>query len=147
MPIDANGNLTADGTRSYNWDTKNRVRASMVPAAHIERVFDGSDGAVSVLRFDSQIQTSETHRVWCGSTLCEERQYDGTTIKKRLLAFGEVAQGGSGFYTADHLGSVRELTDASGNLVSRQEYDPFGRVIRSGSSWWAARGFAVTCPL
>jgi RHS repeat-associated protein len=26
--------------------------------------------------------------------------------------------------------------------VSRQEYDPFGGVIRSGSSWWPARGFA-----
>jgi len=41
------------------------------------------------------------------------------------------------FYTRDHLGSIREMTDSAGALVARYEYDPFGRrsanLITSGA--------------
>jgi RHS repeat-associated protein len=32
------------------------------------------------------------------------------------------------FFSYDHLGSLREVTDASGNVVSRYDYDPYGRL-------------------
>jgi len=31
------------------------------------------------------------------------------------------------FYTRDHLGSIRELTDSTGALRARYDYDPYGR--------------------
>lgn len=31
------------------------------------------------------------------------------------------------YYTRDHLGSVREMTDSSGNIQARYDYDPYGR--------------------
>ena len=31
------------------------------------------------------------------------------------------------YYTSDHLGSVREMTNSSGTIVARYDYDPFGR--------------------
>src|SRR5277367_4329804 len=31
------------------------------------------------------------------------------------------------YYTRDHLGSVREMTDSSGTIVARYSYDPYGR--------------------
>lgn len=32
------------------------------------------------------------------------------------------------YFSYDHLGSVREVTDGSGNVVSRYDYDPYGRL-------------------
>lgn len=66
--------------------------------------------------------------VWCpGDTQpCEER--DGSNnVTKRFYDFGEQINGTAYFTTLDHLGSVREMTDASGNLIARYDYDPFGR--------------------
>jgi len=34
---------------------------------------------------------------------------------------------GNYFYTRDHLGSIRELTDIKGNVRARYTYDPYGR--------------------
>jgi len=31
------------------------------------------------------------------------------------------------YYTRDHLGSVREMTDSSGTILTRYTYDPYGR--------------------
>src|SRR5476651_1538917 len=31
------------------------------------------------------------------------------------------------YYTRDHLGSVREMMDNSGNIQARYDYDPYGR--------------------
>jgi len=138
---DANGNLTGDGSRTLTWDAKNRVLQLAIPGAHIEQLFDGSGRVVTTRVFDGEIQTNESRRIWCGATPCEDRASDGVTIQKRYLAFGELVGGAGGSYTADHLGSVRELTDTAGNLITRQDYDPFGRVTRVGSSWWPARGF------
>jgi len=35
------------------------------------------------------------------------------------------------YYTRDHLGSVRELCDGSGNKLTRYSYDPYGRTTAS----------------
>src|SRR6185369_8445214 len=32
------------------------------------------------------------------------------------------------YFSFDHLGSVREVTDSSGNVVGRYDYDPYGRL-------------------
>ena len=34
------------------------------------------------------------------------------------------------YYTRDHLGSVREMTDSSGVVQARYDYDPYGRVTK-----------------
>jgi len=42
---------------------------------------------------------------------------------------GGMRSGSSSYYFSfDHLGSVREVTDSSGNVVSRYDYDPYGRL-------------------
>jgi len=38
--------------------------------------------------------------------------------------------GANYFYTRDHLGSIRELTDANGNLRARYDYDPYGQLTK-----------------
>jgi RHS repeat-associated protein len=71
--------------------------------------------------------------VWCGNRICEERDASGSTTTKRFFAEGEQRVGGSDaglyYYSRDHLGSVREVTDASGNVVSQLDYDAWGNEV------------------
>jgi len=66
-----------------------------------------------------------------GNTLAEKRDATGGTVKVRYLGQGEQRIGGTDaglyYYTRDHLGSVRELVDASGNVRARYDYGPWGR--------------------
>ena len=58
--------------------------------------------------------------------MAEER--DATnTVQKRFFAQGEQIGSQSYYYTYDHLGSVTEMTDSSGNIQARYDYDPYGR--------------------
>jgi RHS repeat-associated protein len=81
-----------------------------------------SGAGVSVKRF-----------VWCGSQICEERDSSGLTVTKRFFPEGEQRIGGSDagnyYYSRDHLGSIREVTDASGALKARYDYDPYGKSV------------------
>ncbi len=45
-----------------------------------------------------------------------------------LAAIGKVAT------VQDHQGSIREMTDASGNIVAQYSYDPYGRQTRIAGS-------------
>jgi RHS repeat-associated protein len=45
-------------------------------------------------------------------------------------------------YSRDHLGSVREVTDANGNLVARHDYDAWGRRTRVFGTYRADWGYA-----
>ena len=52
------------------------------------------------------------------------------------------ATAGDYFYSHDHLGSIRELTDSAGNVRARYSYDPFGRRTRITGDVDADFGFA-----
>ncbi len=76
--------------------------------------------------------------VWCGNHICEERDATGSTTTKRFFSEGEERIGGddagSYYYSRDHLGSVREVTDSNGNLVTQLDYDAWGNgVVVSGN--------------
>lgn len=45
------------------------------------------------------------------------------------------------FYTFDHLGSVRELIDSSGNIQGQFDYDPYGRQVRLSGVLYADFGY------
>ena len=57
------------------------------------------------------------------------------TVLTQFLPSGMVAGGTKYYDSFDHLGSVREVTDRNGNVVSRYDYDPFGRLtINQGTA-------------
>jgi RHS repeat-associated protein len=81
--------------------------------------------------------TSVKKFVWCGNEICEERDANNT-VTKRFFPEGEQRIGGVDagdyYYTRDHLGSIREVTDSTGAVVSRFDYDAWGnQVVVSGS--------------
>jgi RHS repeat-associated protein len=71
--------------------------------------------------------------VWSGNTIAEERDSTGGTVTKRFFAEGEQRIGGSDaglyYYTRDHLGSVREVTNTSGTLYGQYDYDAWGNPV------------------
>ena len=68
--------------------------------------------------------TSTKQFVWCPGEPqpCEER--DGSdSVTKRFYAQGEQIGSTNYYYTRDHLGSIREVTDNSGAVQARYDYD------------------------
>ncbi|MDD5263076.1 MAG: hypothetical protein PHD76_14630 [Methylacidiphilales bacterium] len=61
--------------------------------------------------------------------ICEERDASNT-VTKRFYGQGEQMTGANYFYTRDHLGSVRELTDSTTAVRARYGYDPYGRTTK-----------------
>jgi RHS repeat-associated protein len=73
--------------------------------------------------------------VWADGTQPAEERDGANTVLRRFYAEGEQAPGTAGpldrlFYAKDHLGSVREVTDAAGVLRARYDYDFWGKRTR-----------------
>lgn len=132
--IDANGSLTSDNMYSYKYDVENRLVqiSSQNPtpptvADTIQMTYDGFGRRVGIVEsHGSTVLTSKTF-VWCDYNLCQERDGTGHTVTKQFYGLGEQINGTNYYYTVDHLGSVREMTDGSGNIQASYDYDAFGR--------------------
>ena len=118
----------AGGEKSYRWDAENRLVGISYPGTNLSTVlrYDGLGRCVEIVEKNGTTETSVKRYVWCGSERCEERNANGT-VTRRFYAQGEQAGGASYYYLFDHLGSVREMTDASGALRARYDYDLHGQ--------------------
>lgn len=72
------------------------------------------------------VTISDNRYVWSDKTIAEERDSTGAVVTKRFFADGEQIAGINYYFTRDHLGSVRELTNSSGQIVESYDYDPYG---------------------
>jgi len=123
LTYDPNGNLRGDGTRTFEWDPLNRVTAVTSGTHRSEFTYNGLGQRVRIVEKDNNVVTSTKNLVWCRAEICEER--DATnTVTKRYYAQGMQVGSANFYYTRDHLGSIRELTDSSGMLQARYDYDP-----------------------
>jgi RHS repeat-associated protein len=102
------------------------ISSSPSPLGRIEpsNAYDGLMRGVRVVEKEDGIVQSDTSVVWCGRDVCEERISGGETSDYFGDGFRRGTQ--SFFYTRDRLASVHEVTDASGALGSRVDYDAFG---------------------
>jgi RHS repeat-associated protein len=140
---DANGNLTSDGIRSFEWDAVNQLA----------RV---TQGGIELARFVYDAWGKRAQKVAGGVT--RTYIYDGDDVIEERLSSGPVyryvhgpgidqpwarTDGGSGtiYYLADHLGSVVQETSAAGTATLTREYDPYGNLIQgAGTSGYAFTG-------
>jgi len=127
---DGNGNMLSDGTRTYEWDAINQLVAINQGVNRSEFTYDGWGKRVRMVEKVSGATTSDRRFLWCGLEICEERDSAGSTVVKRFFAQGVQDNGTALFYATDHLGSVRELTDSTGTVRARYDYDPYGRTTR-----------------
>jgi RHS repeat-associated protein len=126
LTYDANGNLRNNGAnQTYQWDAENRLVSIAQTSGIIGFVYDGAGHRVQETMNGNIIK----QWVWCGSRPCEERDIAGN-VTKRFYIMGEQIGGAPYYYTRDHLGSVREVTDNVGAVRARYDYDPYGRVTK-----------------
>src|SRR6266850_6309007 len=74
-----------------------------------------------------------------GTAIIEERLATGEV--NRFFSDGEQHNGIARYLTRDHLGSIREVTDSAGTVVTRNDYDPYGRLTRIAGSEDSRFGF------
>jgi YD repeat-containing protein len=110
---DANGNLTDDGTRTFEWDARNQLVAVNVGTHRSEFTYDGEQRRIRIVEKENGVTQLDTKVVWCKDQICEERGADGTTPTRRVFVHGEQVSGVSRFFVSDHLGSIAELTDST----------------------------------
>ncbi|WP_437968140.1 RHS repeat-associated core domain-containing protein [Sorangium sp. So ce260] len=138
---DENGNTTSDGVRAFEWDAANRLSAITSGTHRSEFVYDWQGRRVRVVERDGGVVTSDRRYLWDGAEIVEERETTPGTSTRRFFDHGVQEDGAAYFFTRDLLGSVRELTTASGAVVGSWCYDPWGRPKRLSGAKDAALGY------
>jgi RHS repeat-associated protein len=136
---DANNNLTSDGIRTFEWDAANRLAAVVSGTHRSEFAYDGRDRRSRIVEKENGSTVRDAQLIWDGTTIAEERLSTGEV--NRFFEHGEQHNGVARFVTSAHLGSVREVTDSTGAVVTRNDYDPYGRLTRISGSEDSRFGF------
>jgi RHS repeat-associated protein len=137
---------TESGTAdTYEWDAEQRLVAVNAGNQRTEFAYDGIGRRIGIRHLRNGSEVSNRRFLWCDDEICEERTPAGA-VAKRFFAQGMKVETGAAagifYYTRDHLGSVREVTDSGGKILARYSYDPFGRQTRLTGDLDAEFGFA-----
>ena len=131
LTYDLNGAMTNNGAgQTYSFDAASRLtKITYADNSSSNFTYNGAGQWVKIVEKDpSGTVTSEKDFAWCpgDSQPCEERDASNN-VTKRFYGQGEQIGGVNYWFTRDHLGSVREMTDSTGAVRARYDYDPFGR--------------------
>jgi RHS repeat-associated protein len=138
---DANGNLTGQGTKTYEWDAENRLARVLDGGTELARfAYDGYGR-----RAQKTTATTRSY-VYDGVDIVEERVGATTTrtvhgpgIDQPLASID--GTGTVSYYLANHLGSIVQQTDGSASVTLTRQYDPFGVPLQgAGTSGYAFTG-------
>jgi RHS repeat-associated protein len=141
--FDANGNMTSDGTKTYAWDAENRLVAVLQGATTLAGLAYNSGG----IRTRKMVGGVTTTYVLEGVNVVEERSsaggatkhFQGPGIDNVLAAIDP--SGVTSYYVRDHLGSIRQRTDTSGNALLTRDYDAWGNPLAGASTaGWSFTG-------
>jgi len=93
--------------------------------------YNGLGQRVGITEKHGDVVLSDKTLLWVDGEIVGERNATGTTVSKRYFSQGfQNASGdnqGNYYYSKDHLGSIREVTNAADTLVSQYDYDLWGR--------------------
>ena len=137
---DADGNtLSGDGTRTYKWDSENRL-IEIDYAGSLKKSqfsYDGLGHRTVDVETAANGGTTTTRYLWCGSHICQSRDGSDNPLR-RDLEEGEVNLLNDMqplIYMPDQLGSVRDVLDGgTGNLLDSFDYTPYGSVARTSGT-------------
>jgi RHS repeat-associated protein len=147
VKYDANGNTTnivyGSNVESFKWDAADRmVEWRKIAGSTTNQLNVSYDGLGRGVRYIKKLNsTSVTNwHVWNGLERAEERSGTSGTLLKRFFPQGVETLSGSNtgklFYTRDHSGSIREVTDSGQAVKGRFAYDPYGkRKVVSGADF------------
>jgi RHS repeat-associated protein len=110
---------------SYEWDGEQRLTAINAGTNRSEFSYDGLGRRTQIIEKANGLSVSVTRFVWCANEMCQERTNDNS-LTKQYFSQGAVLPFGKVFYTRDHLGSIRELTDSPIAIRAQYRYGPYG---------------------
>ena len=114
--------LANNPAKTYLWDAENRLTGINFTGTsqNTRLTYDGMGRCVEIGEYNGSTPVSVKRFVWCGMERAEERDAAGN-VTRRFFAQGEQVGGVDYFYTFDHLGSVREMTDQNGAMRARYD--------------------------
>ncbi len=134
---DDNGNLLNDGTQTYTYDQANRLKEKTRGATVYTFAYNGVGD-----RLSQTVGVTTTHYVLDPAAGLTQVLADGTNTylygNDRLAQYQTAMQ----YFGADGLGSLRQIIDASGQVVGSSRYDPFGNVMSQSGAATSIFAFA-----
>jgi RHS repeat-associated protein len=141
LTYDQNGNLTNDGTNTYQWDARNRL-IGISGGVTASFAYDALGRRIS-----KTVNGTTTGYLYDGSNPVQE--LTGGSPSANLLTglgideyFTRADAGGTRTFLADGLGSTLALADDAGAAQTSYTYDPFGATSASGAA--SANSFQFT---
>jgi RHS repeat-associated protein len=134
----ANGNLINDGVYTYTYDTVNRL--SNVTGAGLTASYAYNGMGARMRQVTGGITTTYTLDLNAGLT----QVLANSSANTYLYGNGRIAQFAGAtpqYFLADHLGSVRQLTNAGGAVTLAKGYQPYGTVLSSSGTAASSYGF------
>ncbi|WPB74322.1 RHS repeat-associated core domain-containing protein [Archangium violaceum] len=131
---DANGQLVAGGGRTLTWDADNRLASVSTAGGTTSFAYDATGQRVvksgpsgTTRYFGALVELGSkgfTKNYYAGPLLVAKRDSSGPT-----------------WLHQDHLGSVRAITNQSGQKVASYDYSAFGATLASSASVANSRGY------
>jgi RHS repeat-associated protein len=128
--------------KTYTWDAEDRlVGINYVGTNRSTQLsYDGEGRCAQIVEKTGATVASTKRFVWCSDERCEVHDANDN-VTGRYFVQGEQINGTPYFYTRDHLGSIREMTDMAGTLHARYSYDPYGTRTKVSGDLDATPGF------
>jgi RHS repeat-associated protein len=117
-------------SRTNRWDTEGRLVGIDSGNTRTEFSYDALRRLTSIRQLTNNVESSFRRLLWRDGQISEERDASNMVTKRFFIQGMQIVSGtnaGVYFYTKDHLGSIREVIDSSGNVRARYAYDPYGR--------------------
>ena len=146
---DDDGNMTQDGTWTYDYDGENRLISMSRTGQTLTFVYDYVGRRIR--KTVTGENASDTKFLWSGWKLAAELAADGTTVNRSFVwgpDFSDAhgSAGGAGSLLAqidggtitysmpDAFGNIVGYLNGTGGLEAAVEYSPFGRVLNASGS-------------
>jgi RHS repeat-associated protein len=132
LTFDLNGNMTSDGTNTYQWDAENRLIQVNYPGTgnYTEFVYDGLDACATIVEYTAGALSETRQFISCGSDIAEFRDAN-SNVKAQYFWFGASIAGSPYFYSKDYLGSIVALSGGTGAVEAEYFYNPFGSSLKN----------------
>ena len=110
-------------TTKYEWDHRNRLVKVVTPNEKVEYVYDFRNRLV---------KRNDEFFVHDGLQIALVLDKNGDVTKKNLWGANqdELIATNDSFMLCDHLGTVRDIIDAEGNVRNHLEYNAFGKLLK-----------------
>ena len=142
---DVNRLTTIDGSISYTWDDNGNLIDNGQGVTYTYDAANrliGVNGTTFTYSYGAPITYTNDIAGGLAQVLVESSATGGATYLYGVARIAQQIPASTDYFLDDGLGSVRELADASGDVILEKNYEPFGRAPTTYGSGSTPYGFA-----